>query len=242
MKKLFASLLLLFILLNLLIVLSGKNWIYKGVFITYLKGHSSTYIHDFVHFPSNVIDDGMYQKWKIASSYNKKKLPKFINHINDSLETVAFVIIINDSINYEKYWHGYSPDTMSNSFSISKSFVGTLIGIAIKEGAIKNVDQKVCDFLPKFCKGRNAELTIKDLLTMSSGLNWTENYYNPIGQTAEAYYGYDLKGLMMNLNVVAPPGEIFKYHSSCTQILTFILEAATTKPFVNMPLKNFGSQ
>jgi len=62
---------------------------------------------------------------------------------------------------------------------------------------------------------------------MSSGLNWTENYYNPLGQTAEAYYGDDLKDLVMNLNVVEPPGKVFKYHSSCTQILTFVLESAT---------------
>ena len=64
---------------------------------------------------------------------------------------------------------------------------------------------------------------------MSSGLNWAEDYYNPIGQTAQAYYGYDLKGLIMNLNVVESPGKIFKYHSSCTQILTFVLEAASNK-------------
>ena len=76
---------------------------------------------------------------------------------------------------------------MSNSFSMSKSWVSTLIGIAISEGKIKSVDQKVCDFLPDYCEGRNTELTIKNLLTMSSGLNWTEDYYNPIGQAAEAY-------------------------------------------------------
>jgi len=64
---------------------------------------------------------------------------------------------------------------------------------------------------------------------MSSGLNWKEDYYNPIGQTAEAYYGNNLKSLMINLKCINPPGKIFKYHSSCTQLLTFILEKATGK-------------
>jgi CubicO group peptidase (beta-lactamase class C family) len=137
------------------------------------------------------------------------------------------MVIINDSIQYEQYWHGYSADTMSNSFSMAKSWVGTLIGVAIKEGKIKSIDQKVCDFLPDFCEDGNTELNIKNLLTMSSGLNWTEDYYNPIGQTAEAYYGSDLKGLIMNLKVVESPGKVFKYHSSCTQILTFVVESAT---------------
>ena len=229
MKKILKYLLIIFILLNLLIVLSGKSWLYKAISITYLKGHASSYIDDFVHFPANTIETGKHQKWAIANNYNTTKFPDFIKPVNDSLETVAFMVIVNDSIQFEKYWYGYSADTMSNSYSMAKSFVGTLIGVAIKEGKIKSVDQKVCAFLPKFCKGRNDELTIKDLLTMSSGLNWTENYYNPIGQTAQAYYGSDVKGLMMGLKVVETPGKVFKYHSSCSQLLAFIVEEATDK-------------
>ena len=229
MKKGLKYLLIICGLLNLLIVLSGKSWLYKGVSITYLKGHTSSYIHDFLYFPSNIIEDGIHQKWDISDNYNTAELPDFIKPVNDSLETVAFVVIVNDSIQFEKYWHGYSADTMSNSFSVSKSWVSTLIGVAIKEGKIKSVEQKLCDFLPNFCEGRNAEVTIKNLLTMSSGLNWTEDYYNPIGQTSEAYYGNNLSGLMNKLKLVETPGKVFKYHSSCTQLLTFIVEAATGK-------------
>jgi CubicO group peptidase (beta-lactamase class C family) len=229
MTKALKYLLILFLAINLLILVSGKSWMYKAISITYLKGYTSSYIDDFVHFPANTIESGAHQEWAIADNYNNVELPDFIKPVNDSLETVAFMVIVNDSIQFEKYWYGYSADAMSNSFSMSKSFVGTLIGVAIKEGAINSVDQKACDFLPKFCEGRNVELTIKDLLTMSSGLNWTEDYYNPIGQTAQAYYGSGLKELVMGLTVVESPGKVFKYHSSCTQILTFILEAATKK-------------
>ena len=227
MKKKIKHLLIIFLALNLLIIISGKSWIYKAMSITYLKGYPSSYIDDFIHFPANTIKTGTHQDWEISKNYNKASLPEFIKPINEALETVAFMVIINDSIHFEKYWHGYSADTISNSFSMSKSWVSTLIGIAITEGEIKSVDQKVCYFLPNFCEGRNSELSIKDLLTMSSGLNWTENYYNPIGQTAEAYYGNNLSDLILNLTVVATPGQIFKYHSSCTQILTFIIESAT---------------
>ena len=139
------------------------------------------------------------------------------------------MVIQNDSILFEEYWHGYSSDSLSNSFSMAKSWVGTLIGVAIKEGKIKSVDQKVCEFLPNFCGENEKELTIKHLLTMSSGLNWTEDYYNPIGQTAEAYYGTKLRGLVINQKGVEEPGKVFKYHSSCTQLLGFILEEATGK-------------
>jgi len=229
MKKGLKYLLIIFVLLNLLIVLSGKSWLYKAISITYLKGYTSSYINDFVYFPANTIEAGTHQKWAIANNYNTAELPDFIKSVNNDLETVAFMVIVNDSIQFEKYWHGYSSDTMSNSFSMSKSWVSTLIGVAIKEGKIKSVDQKVCDFLPNFCEGKNTEVTIKNLLTMSSGLNWTEDYYNPIGQTSEAYYGNNLSGLMNSLKVVETPGKVFKYHSSCTQLLTFIVEAATGK-------------
>ena len=227
MKKVFKYLLVIFVLINLLIVLSGKLWLYKGIAITYLRGYTSAYIDDFVYFPANTIKAGKHQEWLISKNYNKAKLPEFINVVNTELETVAFMVIKNDSIQYEEYWHGYSADTMSNSFSMAKSWVSTLIGIAIKEGKIKNIDQQICDFLPEFCVDDNSKITIKNLLTMSSGLNWDEDYHNPIGKTAQAHYGDDLKGLIFSLKSIEEHGKTFRYHSSCTQILTFILEKAT---------------
>ena len=229
MKKIGWGLLLCFVVFNIFIVLSGKGWIYRAVSITYFKGKTSSYIDDFVHFPSVKINSGKHQEWPVSRLYNSKKLPNFINKRNNDLETTAFLVIINDSIKYEKYWHGYSADSMSNSFSMAKSWVSTLIGCAIKEGKIKSVDQKVADFLPEFNTGEKSKITIKHLLTMSSGLDWKESYYNPLGQTAEAYYGNDLKKLVLNLNLISEPGKTFKYQSSCTQILSFVLEKATNK-------------
>ena len=229
MKKLLKYIFIIFALLNLLLVISGKTWIYKAISITYLKGYTSSYIHDYVHFPTNVVENGEHQKWLVSTDYNKADLPDFIKEVNDKLETTAFMVIQNDSIIFEEYWHDYSTDSASNSFSMAKSYISTLIGIAIKEGKIKSIDQKVCEYIPEFCEVGNANITIKHLLTMSSGLNWDENYYNPIGQTAEAYYGNDLRGLVIDLQSIETPGKVFKYHSSCTQLLAFVVERATGK-------------
>ncbi len=233
MKKALKYILLIFVVLNLMIVLSGKTWMYQAISITYLKGHASSYIHDYIYFPANTIESGKHQEWLVSSNYNKANLPQFIQDLNDSLETTVFMVIKNDSILFEEYWHGYSSDSLSNSFSMSKSWVATLIGVAIKEGKIESVDQRVCEFLPEFCGENEKDLSIKQLLTMSSGLNWTEDYYNPIGQTAEAYYGTDLRDLVINLKVMEESGKVFKYHSSCTQLLGFILEEATGKTISN---------
>ena len=228
MKKILKYLFFIFIAINLLILISGKSWIYKAISITYLKGHTSSYIHDFVHFPANTIEAGKHQEWTISKNYNKVNLPEFIKPINKELETVAFLVIINDSIAYEEYWHGYSEDSASNSFSMSKSYISTLVGVAIKDNII-NRDDKVCDFLPEYCGETEKNLTIKNLLTMSSGLNWNESYYNPLGKIAEAYYGNNLEELVMNLKVIETPGKVFKYYSCNTQLLAFILESVTGK-------------
>ena len=229
MKKALKYILAIFVILNLLIILSGKSWLYKAVSVTYLKGHTSSYIDDYIHFPSNNIKDGNHQEWLVSKEYNKAQLPEFIKPINDKLGTVAYMVIKNDSIIFEEYWNGYSADSSSNSFSMAKSWTSTLVGIAIKEGKIEGINQKACDFLPEFCEGDNSKITIKHLLTMSSGLDWDEDYHDPLGQTAEAYFAPNLKEKMMRLKAVETPGEIFKYHSSCSQLLAFIVESAAGK-------------
>ena len=74
---------------------------------------------------------------------------------------------------------------------MSKSIVSILIGIAIDEGYIQSVDQKIIDFILEYKRegeNFNKDVTIKHLLTMSSGMNWQEDYYNPFGVTAESYF------------------------------------------------------
>ncbi len=97
MKKILKYLLIIFVALNLLILISGKSWMYKAISITYLKGYPSSYIHDFVHFPANTIKAGTHQEWGISKEYNKASLPDFNKPINETLETVAFMVIVNDS-------------------------------------------------------------------------------------------------------------------------------------------------
>ena len=81
-----------------------------------------------------------------------------------------------------------------------------------------------------FCRhseNKNKSIKIKDLLTMSSGLSWSESGGNPYSDNARAYYGEDLAGQVNNLTCIEKPGVIFKYKSGNTQILGFIVEKAT---------------
>ncbi|MGZ4035530.1 MAG: serine hydrolase domain-containing protein, partial [Bacteroidia bacterium] len=158
-----------------------------------------------------------------------KKIPETPLKEFEAMQTVAYVVIKNDSLIHEQYWDGYGEDSYTNSFSMAKSFTSMLIGAAIDEGKIKSVDEPVGDFLPEYKTGANAKLTIKNLLTMSSGINFDENYVNPFAYPAAAYYGDDLKKLTDKYSVTEEPGKVFKYLSGNSVLLGFILEAATGK-------------
>ena len=184
-------------------------------------------IDDYTIFANRKIKTGTYQPWQVKKAAVEKQISQNYIFRMEELETVAFLVVQDTAILYERYWDGYNENSLSNSFSVAKSIVSLLVGIAIDEGKIKSVVQKVSDFFPEFSKGDNAQLTIKDLLTMSSGLNWDESYASPFSVTTQAYYGDDLRPLILNLQVTEKPGEYFEYLSGNTQLLAFILEKAT---------------
>jgi CubicO group peptidase (beta-lactamase class C family) len=112
---------------------------------------------------------------------------------------------------------------------MAKSYVSGLLGKAIMDGYIKNLEQPVCEFLPAFCNGKAAKMTVGDLSTMSSGTNWSEEYYSPLSITTRAYFDDDLAKVMNGLKVVDDPGKAFKYASGDTQMLAMVIEKATGK-------------
>jgi CubicO group peptidase (beta-lactamase class C family) len=212
-----------------MIIISGRTYLYKGIANTYLKGRSGPSITEFDIFSNHVVKAGKEQKWKTSQNYNSKKIPAELEKQFGTMETVAYVVIKNDSLLHEQYWDGFGPDSRSNSFSMAKTFVGILIGAAIDEGKIKSVDQPVGDFLPEFKEGDNSKLTIKHLLTMSSGINFDENYVSPFAYPAQAYYGSDLRKLTYGYKLTEEPGKKFKYLSGNSELLAFVLEKATGK-------------
>ena len=204
--------------------MAGKNYVYKALYYNFAD------IDDNLIFDQRTIDaPARAQLWPRAANYNQVKWPGSLQQLHQELETVAFLVIQNDSIVYEQYWDGYSDKSLSNSFSMAKSIVSILAGAALRDGYIKSIDQPVAEFLPSFKEGGKQRITIKHLLMMSSGLNWDESYANPFSVTTEAYYGTNLKKVIERLKAVEEPGQTFSYKSGDTQILGMVVEAATGK-------------
>lgn len=164
-----------------------------------------------------------------ARDFNSYQMTPEENKYLDQYGTVAYLVIQNDSVLYEEYRDGWTPETLSNIFSATKSIVGLLIGIAYDEGYIESLDDKVSKYLPEFKEEDKDKITIRHLLTMSSGLDWDEAYTALISKTTEAYYGDNIRDLVMNLEVAEEPGKKYSYKSGDTQILSFVLEAALNK-------------
>lgn len=165
--------------------------------------------------------------WPVAAGCNSFRLDKADSLYLDEYGTVAFLVIQNDSILFEEYRDSWTPLTLSNLFSATKSIVGLLIGVAHDEGYIKSLDDKVSVYLPAFKEGKKAEITVRNLLTMSSGLQWDEAYSSLFSKTTQAYYGDNIRDLVMNLDVAEEPGKRYSYKSGDTQLLSLLLEAAT---------------
>lgn len=185
-------------------------------------------IDDYKIFHNRVIEAGEYHAWELHENYNQYEVqnPGRRNRLL-GLDPIAALVIQDQKILYEEYWDGYSDSSYSNSFSAGKTIVSLLVGIALDEGKIKSLNQPVGEFLPSYNEGLEKQLTIRHLLTMSSGLDWQEEYSTPFSPTAQAYYGSDINALMNDMKIIEEPGKEFDYLSGNTQLLAMVLESAT---------------
>jgi CubicO group peptidase (beta-lactamase class C family) len=147
-------------------------------------------------------------------------------------DTQAFLVIQDDAILYEKYFGGAARDSIVTSFSVAKSFVSALVGIAIGEGEIASVGDPITKYLPELAKRdpRFSQITIEDLLRMSSGIRYQEFPFLT-GDDAKTYYYPDLRALALrHTRIEGQPGAAFLYNNYHPLLLGLILERATGVP------------
>ncbi len=149
--------------------------------------------------------------------------------------TAGLVIIQDGKIRVEKYGLGFSADGRWTSFSVAKSFTSTLVGAAIKDGYIKSIDDKVSDYIPDLKGSVYDNVTIKQLLTMTSGVKWNEDYADPKSDVAlfnahKAEPGVDVTvSYMRKLKREAPPGTKWVYKTGETNLIGVLVSSAIKK-------------
>lgn len=235
-KKIFKGLLFFILLIVAALYITDYNYILKGVRVVYMTGHTTAYIDDHPSFENAMISSGTPQYWPQHRAYNTVAPSKQLERVHVDLGTVAFVVIKNDSLLYENYADNYGPESQTNSFSMAKSITSAMLGKAIDDGFIKSLDQAVGDFYPAF---EDSKMSVGDLSSMASGLNWQESYTSPFSITARSYYDDDLAETILNLKVTEKPGQSFKYLSGNTQLLGMVIQKATRQPLAQYLSKEF---
>jgi CubicO group peptidase (beta-lactamase class C family) len=146
-------------------------------------------------------------------------------------DTQAFIVIQDGTVLYETYFDETQRDSIVTSFSMAKSFVSALIGIAIQEGYINSVDDPITDYLPELAARdpRFNDITIRHLLLMASGLEYAEDRFPLFNgdDPLTTYYPDQREIALENTRVIDAPGEYFRYNKYHPQLLGMILERTT---------------
>lgn len=149
--------------------------------------------------------------------------------------TAGLMIIHNGKIRLEKYGLGFSGNGRWTSFSVAKSITSTLVGAAIKDGYIKSIDDKVSDYIPDMKGSVYDDVTIRQLLTMTSGVKWNEDYADPKSDVAlfdaqKPEPGVDVTvSYMRKLKREASPGTKWVYKTGETNLVGVLVSTATKK-------------
>jgi CubicO group peptidase (beta-lactamase class C family) len=153
----------------------------------------------------------------------------------ESSGTTAFLVIHDDELLYERYFDNYDETSVNTSFSMAKSFASALVGIAIDEGHIRSVDEPITNYIPELLEKdkRFGSITIRNLLTMSSGIKYEEGGDLPWSEESDdtkTYYATDLRALALNCEIEGKPGEYFEYNNYNPLLVGLILERSTGMP------------
>ncbi|HUH74378.1 MAG TPA: serine hydrolase [Chitinophagales bacterium] len=161
------------------------------------------------------IDRGFGKRYKIANVYNLFEQTDFETALKKE-KTRAFILLHKDTILYEKYFKGYEKEDYFTSFSMTKSLVSSLIGIALKEEKIKSIQDPFCNYLPEVDCDKFGSVTIEHLLQHTSGLDYKG--------LVKLYYGKNLAKNVLPKGINYPAGTKFKYDNANSQILGILIE------------------
>jgi CubicO group peptidase (beta-lactamase class C family) len=152
-------------------------------------------------------------------------------------QRVAGLVILQDGkVRLERYGLGFDAHGRWTSFSVAKSFTSTLVGAAIQDGAIKSLDDMVSAYIPDLRGSAYDQVSVRQLLTMSSGVRWNEDYEDPAADVAMFNNAKPDPGVdatvsyMRKLPRAHPPGTVWHYNTGETNLIGVLVSSATKKP------------
>lgn len=150
--------------------------------------------------------------------------------------SAALLIVQGGRLRLERYGLGFGAQGRWTSFSVAKSFTSTLVGAAVRDGAIRSLDDKLTRYIPEMKGSAYDEVSVRQLLTMTSGVRWNEDYRDPNSDVArfnehQPEPGSDaLVSYMRTLPREAPAGTRWHYSTGETNLVGILVSRATAKP------------
>lgn len=176
--------------------------------------------HSFTHAPA-----------PLPTTYTYQGHDKNIATWFDENWTTGLVVIRDDAITFEAYYRGNTEATQTISWSMAKSVVSTLVGIAVAEGHIASIDDPVSRYVSMLKNTGYDSVAIKDVLQMSSGVGFNEDYaafFSDINRMGRAIaFDSSIDAFVCSLTRERPPGTYNHYVSMDTQVLAMVLREAT---------------
>lgn len=196
--------------------------------------HGPTTVYDFTLYPAHALHPSA-QPAPFATRPGVSSVPvsfespdgkpASLEAILTATRTLGFLVIKNDVIVFEYYAAGRSADSISQVFSVTKSIFSTLIGMAVDDGLIRSIDQPITDFIPELESRGFARVTLRQLLNMTSALDYEENE-NPFGLHILMNYTSHLEALILGFRLCAGESDVFRYKSGDTALLSLALRRA----------------
>ena len=162
-------------------------------------------------------------------------LPQDVDAYMKAQRNAGLIIIQDGKIRLEKYALDYSKDGRWTSFSVAKSLTSTMVGAAVRDGYIKSLDDKVTVYMPDLKGSAYDDVSVHQLLTMTSGVKWNEDYTDPKSDVAlfnlhKAEPGVDVTvSYMRKLPREAPAGSKWVYKTGETNLIGVLVSSATKK-------------
>ncbi|MCX7176420.1 MAG: serine hydrolase [Proteobacteria bacterium] len=164
------------------------------------------------------------------------KLTMDVNAYMAGQRSAALLVLHDGKLRLERYGLDFASSGRWTSFSVAKSITSTLVGAAIRDGYIKSMDDKVSDYVPQMKGSAYDDVSIRQLLTMTSGVKWNEDYSDPNSDVAKFNNhkpedGVDaLVSYLRKLPLEAPAGTRWLYSTGETNLVGILLNQATKKP------------
>ena len=177
------------------------------------------------------------EKIELPETFEFEGKTQDLNQFLNETDTSALLVLKDGQLVYESYWLTGGPDVQWISMSVAKSFISALIGIAVEEGHIQSIEEPITKYTPSLLGSAYDNVRIKDVLQMSSGASWNEDYSDSksdVMRFARAFAtGASINQFVATVEREFEPGTFNRYNSADTQALGLLLASATGRSIID---------